>query len=201
MDFLKQYWPAFVGTIILIVAGKFLWPEGGREVAPERTSALQPIISSDPGSDAAAEPLSERQVVSKRGQIPTEESENAAEDRFEIRETVIAVPIDEAQLGSAAPPSDEEAKRALGQVEVVLYETNECQFCRKAREFFAHNKVNYRAQDVNSDERIRLKAKQLSGGTGVPVIVIDGQVLRGFSEGSVQTALSSAVQRRVMATR
>ena len=49
-----------------------------------------------------------------------------------------------------------------------------------AKDFFAENKVQYEAFDVASDAVKRKEMMEKSGQLGVPVIIIDGQVVVGF---------------------
>ncbi len=78
-----------------------------------------------------------------------------------------------------------------------MYEADWCGVCRQAREYFAHNQLSYVSYDVDQNVALKEKARRLSGGNGVPVIVIDGKVTSGFSEGSVQGLLLAAVQTRM----
>jgi glutaredoxin len=50
-----------------------------------------------------------------------------------------------------------------------------------AKEFFAEKNVQYTAYDVASDAAKRAEMIQLTGQLGVPVIVINGEAMIGFS--------------------
>ena len=79
-----------------------------------------------------------------------------------------------------------------------MYEADWCGVCRQARAFFEHNGISYTSRDVDADPNVKEKARRLSGNTSIPVIVIDGKVMQGFSEEAVQSALTSAVKSRVL---
>ena len=64
---------------------------------------------------------------------------------------------------------------------VIIYSTPTCHFCQMAKEFFAEKGVEYTAYDVASDAAKRAEMIQLTGQLGVPVIVIGGDVMVGFS--------------------
>ncbi|HVV14994.1 MAG TPA: glutaredoxin family protein [Candidatus Paceibacterota bacterium] len=64
---------------------------------------------------------------------------------------------------------------------VTIYSTPTCHFCQMAKEFFAEKGVQYTAYDVASDAAKRQEMIQLTGQLGVPVIVINGDIMIGFS--------------------
>ncbi|HWB33877.1 MAG TPA: glutaredoxin family protein [Candidatus Paceibacterota bacterium] len=64
---------------------------------------------------------------------------------------------------------------------VTIYSTPTCHFCQMAKEFFAEKGVKYTAYDVASDAQKRAEMVELTGQLGVPVIVIDGDIMIGFS--------------------
>ena len=64
---------------------------------------------------------------------------------------------------------------------VIIYSTPTCHFCQMAKEFFAEKGVEYTAYDVASDAAKRAEMIQLTGQLGVPVIVIGGDTMVGFS--------------------
>lgn len=64
---------------------------------------------------------------------------------------------------------------------VTIYSTPTCHFCQMAKEFFAEKGITYTAYDVAGDAAKRAEMIQLTGQLGVPVIVINGDVLIGFS--------------------
>jgi glutaredoxin-like YruB-family protein len=65
---------------------------------------------------------------------------------------------------------------------VVIYSTPNCTYCNMAKEFFAANKISYEAIDVASDPVRRQEMVELSGQMGVPVILIDDQLIVGYNK-------------------
>lgn len=63
---------------------------------------------------------------------------------------------------------------------VTIYSTPTCHFCNMAKDYFKENKVEYEAFDVAGSMEKRKEMMEKSGQLGVPVIVIDGQVVVGF---------------------
>ena len=68
---------------------------------------------------------------------------------------------------------------------VTIYSTPTCHFCHMAKEFFAEKNITYTAYDVAADADKRAEMMKLTGQMGVPVIVIDNQVLVGFDREKV----------------
>lgn len=64
---------------------------------------------------------------------------------------------------------------------VTIYSTPTCHFCKMAKEFFAEKGVQYTNYDVATDAAKRSEMIELTGQLGVPVIVINGEAMVGFS--------------------
>lgn len=75
-----------------------------------------------------------------------------------------------------SPPPDYSAAH---DGKVILYATSWCGYCEKARELLTENNIEYFEYDVEKSKEGREQFKRL-GGKGVPVLLINGEVLRGF---------------------
>ena len=64
---------------------------------------------------------------------------------------------------------------------VTIYSTPTCHFCVAAKEYFKENNVSYEEFDVASDAEKRKEMMEKSGQLGVPVILIDDQIVVGFN--------------------
>ena len=73
---------------------------------------------------------------------------------------------------------------------VVVYSTPTCMYCRLAKEFFNDNKVPYTEHDVASDVAARKVMMEKSGQSGVPVIMVDDEVIVGFDEDTLRELLA-----------
>ncbi len=73
---------------------------------------------------------------------------------------------------------------------VVLYTTNWCPYCRKARTFFEQANIPYTEYDVEKSARAYQEYQQISG-RGVPVIVIGDQVIQGYNQQAIRSALTT----------
>ncbi len=63
---------------------------------------------------------------------------------------------------------------------VTIYTTPTCHFCHMAKEYFKANNVAYEEFDVSGNMEKRKEMMEKSGQLGVPVIIIDNQVVVGF---------------------
>lgn len=63
---------------------------------------------------------------------------------------------------------------------VTVYSTQNCPYCRMAKAFLDKYAVPYESLDVGADIEAAKKMIELSGQRGVPVIVVDDEVIVGF---------------------
>jgi glutaredoxin 3 len=74
-------------------------------------------------------------------------------------------------------------------MEVKIYTTPTCPWCKKAKAFLKDSNVKYTEIDVSSDEAASKEMIEKSGQMGVPVIDIDGKIIPGFDEEELKKAL------------
>ncbi len=65
---------------------------------------------------------------------------------------------------------------------VSIYSTPTCHYCNMAKDYFKEHNVQYEAYDVAMDAERRKEMMEKSGQLGVPVIIIDGQIVVGFNK-------------------
>lgn len=63
---------------------------------------------------------------------------------------------------------------------VVMYSTQSCGYCKQARAHFARNNIAFTDKDIEKSASAKREHKRL-GGTGVPLIVVGKQKMKGFS--------------------
>jgi glutaredoxin len=94
---------------------------------------------------------------------------------------------------------DVELARENRDIKVIMYMTDWCPYCRKAAKFLDSIGANWTQYDIEKDsdknEEYLAKGK---GETGVPLIDVEGILLRGFSEAGIKEALN---KRRHVAAR
>jgi glutaredoxin 3 len=72
---------------------------------------------------------------------------------------------------------------------VTLYTTPTCGFCRQLKNYLSQRGVAYTEYDVSRDREAAMEMVRVSGQQGVPVTVIDGQVVVGFNRPRIDQLL------------
>ncbi len=72
---------------------------------------------------------------------------------------------------------------------VTIYSTPTCHFCHMAKDFFKSNNVAYTEYDVMADIKKRKEMVDKSGQMGVPVILINDELIVGFDKPRISKAL------------
>lgn len=65
-------------------------------------------------------------------------------------------------------------------VKVVMYGANECAKCEPARNYFASRHIQILEHNIDHEMRARLVYNRLKG-QSVPLFLVDGELVRGFS--------------------
>ncbi|MCW8982835.1 MAG: hypothetical protein OQK13_02220 [Gammaproteobacteria bacterium] len=64
---------------------------------------------------------------------------------------------------------------------VVMYSTEWCGYCKKARKYFNKNSIRFADYDIEKDP-VAAKEHKDMGATGVPVILVGNERMNGFSQ-------------------
>jgi glutaredoxin len=73
--------------------------------------------------------------------------------------------------------------------QVELYVTSWCPYCKQAENFFRSRGIPFTAYDIEKDSSAALRKEQLDSSRGVPLAIINGQKIRGYSEEAYMEAL------------
>lgn len=73
--------------------------------------------------------------------------------------------------------------------EIKVYTTRTCPWCVRLKEFLQQNGVDYIERHVDTDNEALAEFNELDVGRGVPVTVIDGQVVKGFDQARLRELL------------
>jgi len=73
---------------------------------------------------------------------------------------------------------------------VVLYGTETCPYCAKARAYFKENGIAYADLDIGKPGQARDEFAKL-GGNGVPLLLIGDRRIEGFNPNSITAALKA----------
>ncbi len=74
-------------------------------------------------------------------------------------------------------------------VKVIVYSTNSCPWCVKAKDFLKENKIDYVEHNVAEDAKALQDMEEKSGQRGVPVLDINGTIIVGFDRDAIKAAL------------
>ena len=74
------------------------------------------------------------------------------------------------------------------QPEVILYSASWCGYCTATREFFKDNRIRFTELDIETTAE-GAEAYEKLGRGGIPVILVSGAEIRGFSEGELRKLL------------
>lgn len=95
------------------------------------------------------------------------------------------------QLAAArtSAPEDDGSRSLSNGHEVVVYTTSWCGWCKKTLAYFDENGIDYQNRDVETNAAWAAEMQDLTGSGGVPVIVIDGEVIKGFNQARIDSLL------------
>ena len=104
------------------------------------------------------------------------------------------------QRGQIGDPSDRQRLfEAARSVPITMYAAAWCPHCRHARAWFKANGIAYTDREVDRDAAAEAELRRINPRGGLPTIVVDGQVLVGFSEQQVAQAINDSANRRLRA--
>ena len=84
------------------------------------------------------------------------------------------------------PPAD--LAHSYSQAKVVMYATDWCGYCKQTRRFLDSKGIPFKEYDIEKSEEGR-KAYEALGGRGIPLIDVNGTIIRGFNEKAILAAL------------
>lgn len=73
--------------------------------------------------------------------------------------------------------------------QVNIYTTPTCGWCKLAKAYFQEKKVKYQEYDVTQNNEAAHEMIHKSGQRGVPVIIIDDEVIVGFDKTGIEMTL------------
>ena len=95
----------------------------------------------------------------------------------------------------SAPPALALNDADRAKIDIVLYSTTWCGYCRKARAWMTTNGVPFVEKDIEKDPGANAEYRSKSGGYGgVPLIDVNGTMVRGFDQRRVEALISQAVR-------
>jgi len=73
---------------------------------------------------------------------------------------------------------------------VVIYSTPTCPYCKRVKDYLTQKGILYTDYDVAADREKAKEMIQKSKQMGVPVIIIDGEIVVGFNQVRLDSLLS-----------
>lgn len=74
-------------------------------------------------------------------------------------------------------------------VSITIYSTQTCPVCKTAKAYFKSKNLKYTEIDVTTDIEKQKEMMEKSGGTSVPVIILDDEVFIGFEQKKIEKIL------------
>ena len=85
-------------------------------------------------------------------------------------------------------PSQMVSEQTRAQARVVLYSTDWCGYCKQTKRFLDSKGIPFKEFDIEKDAEAR-KAYEALGGRGIPLIDVNGTLIRGFDPDEILAAL------------
>lgn len=96
----------------------------------------------------------------------------------------------------STPTREDKRNRDYGRVTVVIYMTDWCGYCKQARQYIRSLGAGLIEHNIDRDQSKKDEMKKKSGGsTSVPLIDIDGAIIRGYSPTAIKAALDRSAAR------
>jgi glutaredoxin len=102
----------------------------------------------------------------------------------------------ESKESPSTPARVEKRNRDYGRVTAVMYMTDWCGYCKQAGQYIRSLGAGLIEYNIERDPSKKDEMKRISGGSSaVPLIDIDGTIIRGFSQGAIRSALDRSATR------
>ncbi|WP_236189743.1 glutaredoxin family protein [Pseudomonas pharyngis] len=85
-------------------------------------------------------------------------------------------------------PSQMASEQVRANARVVLYATDWCGYCKQTKRFLDQKGIAFKEFDIEKDTEAR-KAYEALGGRGIPLIDVNGTLIRGFDPDEILAAL------------
>ena len=92
-------------------------------------------------------------------------------------------------------PSQMVSQQIRSNARVVLYATDWCGYCKATRRFLDEKGVPFREFDIEKDAEAR-KAYEALGGRGIPILDVNGTLIRGYEPENILCLLYTSPSPR-----
>ena len=155
-----------------------------RERAPASPRTSQGTLKADGGY---------YQYVDESGRVRFATSLDQVPERQRSTAGHVSVEASASRAARRAPVAEERSSGRTTSAAVVMYSTQSCGYCKKARAYFERIGQEYVDKDVERDDEARDEFLNLTHGDhGVPLIMIGDQMIQGWSEPRVEQMIAAA---------
>lgn len=157
------------------------------ETAGEREPEPEPLAVAERGTDELAADTPSPSLSAEREATASAPAVSAS-----------AVDATPSPSASQARPTDAVLTSAIRATPIVMFSTDWCGVCARARAFMNANGLRYSERDIDRDTNARDELKRRTGKASIPTIEIDGELLTpGFSEREIMSAVAASAKRRL----
>lgn len=118
------------------------------------------------------------------------ERRESSEPSADNQDSASTTPADGSAPAAGEPGSASAEQAPLPKnASVVMYTTSWCGYCKKAREYFNSRGIYFTDFDIEKDPAAMERRLALGGGKSVPLVIVNGAVIRGYSALSFDAAL------------
>jgi glutaredoxin len=94
------------------------------------------------------------------------------------------------------PPVREEKRRDYSKETAVMYMTDWCGYCKQAKQYIRSLGAGLVEYNIDKDADRKAEMRKKSGGSSsVPLIDIDGTIIRGYSPPAIKAALDKSASK------
>ena len=108
--------------------------------------------------------------------------------KFVLIMLVVLVSQNWGKIEHLVNPSQAVPAQVQAQARVTMYATDWCGYCKQTRRFLESKGIPYTEYDIEKSAEGR-KAYEALGGRGIPLIDVNGTLIRGFSPEEILAAL------------
>ena len=78
----------------------------------------------------------------------------------------------------------------MAEKQVVIYSTPTCPYCKRAKDYLTRKGISYIEHNVAIDRAAAKEMVKKTGQLGVPVILVDDEILIGFNQTQLDKLLA-----------
>ncbi|GFM58030.1 NrdH-redoxin [Pseudomonas cichorii] len=108
--------------------------------------------------------------------------------KFALIMLVVVVYLNWGKIENLFNPQPASVAQSYSQARVVMYATEWCGYCKQTRRFLDSKGITFTEYDIEKSAEGR-KAYEALGGRGIPLLDVNGTLIRGFSPDAILAAL------------